>query len=238
MTLTHNATLPWADAATDLPKSDGLSPFGERVVKEMNRLGMLVDISHVSPATMADAMRVSKAPLIASHSGAFAVCPVPRNVPDVILEQLPRNGGVIMINFFSRFVLRGAAEKADAAGKELRLKYPDEAEYDKAFAAWRHEHQELRGTVSDMVDHIDHIRKVAGIDHVGIGSDFDGITSTPIGLEDVSAFPHITEELLRRGYSEADVHKVLGGNILRAFRQAGTVAEGLRKTTTPQVGPP
>jgi membrane dipeptidase len=241
MTLTHNVTLPWADAATDTPKNGGLSPFGERVVKEMNRLGMLVDISHVSPDTMADALRVSKAPVIASHSSAFALCPHPRNVPDAILKELPRNGGVVMVNFYSAFILPAAMEHAKvvtAARKELREKYPEDAEYRKAFAAWRKEHPMPRGTVATVVDHIDHIAKVAGIDHVGIGSDFDGITAWPVGLEDVSSYPRITEELLKRGYSEADIHKILGGNALRAFRRAGEVAKELQKTTKPEVDQP
>ncbi len=241
MTLTHNVTLPWADAATDTPRSGGLSPFGERVVREMNRLGMLVDISHVSPDTMADALRVSKAPVIASHSSAFALCPHPRNVPDAILKELPRNGGVVMVNFYSAFVLpaaMGHAKVADAARTELREKYPDAAESRRAFAAWRKDHPMPRGTVATVVDHIDHIAKVAGIDHVGIGSDFDGITAWPVGLEDVSTYPRITEELLKRGYSEADIHKILGGNALRALRRAGEVAKELRKTTRPEVDQP
>ena len=241
MTLTHNVTLPWADAATDKPKSGGLSPFGERVVKEMNRLGMLVDVSHVSPDTMADALRVSKAPIIASHSSAFALCPHPRNVPDAILKELPRNGGVVMVNFYSAFVLPAAMEHAKtvaAARKELREKYPDADAYRKAFASWRKAHPMPRGTVSTVVDHIDHIAKVAGIDHVGIGSDFDGITAWPVGLDDASCYPRITEELLKRGYSEPDIHKVLGGNALRAFRRAGEVAKELQKTTRPEVDQP
>jgi membrane dipeptidase len=241
MTLTHNVTLPWADAATDKPKSGGLSPFGERVVREMNRCGMLVDISHVSPDTMADAIRVSKAPVIASHSSAFALCPHPRNVPDAILKELPKNGGVVMVNFYSAFVLPAAMEHAKSvtvAREELRKKYPDAAEYRKAFAEWRKDHPMPRGTVSTVVDHIDHIAKVAGIDHVGIGSDFDGITAWPEGLEDVSTYPRITEELLKRGYAEADIHKILGGNALRAFRRAGEVAKELRATTKPEVDQP
>jgi membrane dipeptidase len=241
MTLTHNVTLSWADAATDKPKNGGLSPFGERVVKEMNRLGMLVDISHVSPETMADALRVSKAPIIASHSSAFALCPHPRNVPDAILKELPKNGGVVMVNFYSGFILPAAMEHAKvmtAARKELREKYPNSDEYQKAFSAWRREHPMPRGTVSTVVGHIDHIVKVAGIDHVGIGSDFDGITAWPAGLEDVSCYPRITEELLNRGYSPADIHKILGGNVLRAFRRAGEVAKELQKSTRPEVDQP
>jgi membrane dipeptidase len=237
MTLTHNTTLDWADAATDTPRHGGLSSFGERVVREMNRLGMLVDISHVSPETMADALRVSQAPIIASHSSAFAIAPHPRNVPDDVLRQLPKNGGVVMVNFFSGFIVPEYARKMNAASKELRAQHPDAKEFSKAFEAWFKANKLPRGTISDVADHIDHIVKVAGIDHVGIGSDFDGITAWPLGLEDVSTYPRLTDALLQRGYSEADVHKILGANVLRAFRAAGQVADRLRQTTNPEVDP-
>ena len=198
MTLTHNTTLDWADAATDTPKHDGLTPFGERVVKEMNRLGMLVDISHVSPATMADALRVSQAPLIASHSSAFAICPSPRNVPDDILKAVKQNGGVIMVNFYSGFIVPESGKKMRAIIQEMRAKYPDRR---SAPRRWKpgsspKARSSPRGTYRDVADHIDHIVKVAGIDHVGIGSDFDGITMWPVGLEDVSSYPRLTDELL------------------------------------------
>jgi membrane dipeptidase len=237
MTLTHNTNLDWADAATDTPKHDGLSPFGERVVREMNRLGMLVDISHVSPATMADALRVSQAPIIASHSSAYAICPSPRNVPDDILKLVKQNGGVIMVNFYSGFIVPESGRRMRAIIEELRTKYPDREERRKALEAWfESEGAKLsRGTYRDVAGHIDHIVKVAGIDHVGIGSDFDGITMWPFGLEDVSSYPRLTDELLRRGYSETDVHKILGGNVLRAFRQAGEVAKQLRAARPPEV---
>jgi membrane dipeptidase len=237
MTLTHNTTLDWADAATDTPKHDGLSPFGERVVKEMNRLGMLVDISHVSPATMSDALRVSEAPLIASHSSAYALCPSPRNVPDQILNLVKQNGGVIMVNFYSGFIVPESGKKMRAMIEEMRTKYPNREERAKAMEAWfQSEGAKMsRGTYRDVADHIDHIVKVAGIDHVGIGSDFDGITMWPVGLEDVASYPRLTDELLRRGYSEADVHKILGSNVLRAFRQAGEVSKKLRGTRAPEV---
>jgi membrane dipeptidase len=238
MTLTHGDTLDWADSATDAPRSGGLSPFGERVVREMNRLGMLVDLSHVSAETMDDALRVSKAPVIFSHSSAFAIAPHPRNVPDEILARLKDNGGVVMVNFFSGFVVPEYAREAAAARAELRGKYPDKAEFEKALNAWYKAHKFPRGTVSDVADHIDHIAKVAGIDHVGIGSDFDGVTSVPVGLEDVSCYPRLTEELLKRGYSESDIHKILGGNVLRAFRRAEAVAKELRGTTPPEVDQP
>ncbi|GAC1475824.1 MAG: dipeptidase [Isosphaeraceae bacterium] len=238
MTLTHNATLDWADAATDKPRHHGLSPFGERVVREMNRLGMLVDISHVSPETMADALRVSQAPIIASHSSAFAVAPHPRNVPDEILKQLPRNGGVVMVNFFSGFVVPEFASKMNAARVELLAKHPDPKAFTQAFETWFKTQKLPRGTISDVVDHIDHIVKIAGIDHVGIGSDFDGITSWPVGLEDVSDYPRLTEALLDRKYSEEDVHKILGGNILRAFAESDKVAARLQETTRSDVDQP
>jgi membrane dipeptidase len=237
MTLTHGSTLDWADSATDEPKHDGLTPFGERVVKEMNRLGMLVDISHVSPATMADALRVSQAPVIASHSSAFAICPSPRNVPDDILKVVKQNGGVIMVNFYSGFIVPESGKRMSALMKDLRAKYPDRAQRAKAMEEWfRSEGGKLsRGTYRDVADHIDHIVKVAGIDHVGIGSDFDGITMWPVGLDDVADYPRLTEELLRRGYSESDVHKILGANVLRAFREAGEVAKRLRASSPPEV---
>jgi membrane dipeptidase len=237
MTLTHNTTLDWADAAVDIPKHDGLSPFGEKVVKEMNRLGMLVDISHVSPATMADALRVSHAPIIASHSSAFAICPSPRNVPDDILKAVKQNGGVVMVNFYSGFVVPESGKKVRAVLEELRTRYPDRTARAKAMDDWyKSEGSKLaRGTYRDVADHIDHIVKVAGIDHVGIGSDFDGITKWPVGLEDVSCYPRLTEELLKRGYSDSDIHKILGGNVLRAFRDAAKVAKRLRATMSPEV---
>jgi membrane dipeptidase len=237
MTLTHNSTLPWADAANDTAEHDGLTPFGERVVKEMNRLGMLVDISHVSPATMADALRVSQAPLIASHSSSYAICPSPRNVPDDILKEIKKNGGVVMVNFFSGFVVPESGKKMREVRDEIRAKYTDREARSKAMDAWfKSEGAKLaRGTYRDVADHIDHLVKVAGIDHVGIGSDFDGITMWPVGLDDVSSYPRLTEELLKRGYSEADIHKILGANVLRAFRQAGEVAKRLRASSPPEV---
>ena len=238
MTLTHNTTLDWADAAVDVPRSQGLSQFGERVVREMNRLGMLVDIAHVSPDTMADVLRVSQSPIIASHSGAFAVAPSPRNVPDAILEQLPRIGGVVMVNFYSGFVVPEAARAVTEARREARARHPNPDDASRAFEAWYKNYKMPRGTIADVVDHIDHIVKIAGIDHVGIGSDFDGIASWPVGLEDVSCYPRLTEELLRRGYAETDVYKILGQNALRALRDAGRVADRLRKTSRPEVDQP
>lgn len=238
MTLTHNKTLAWADAATDGPKHGGLNDFGERVVREMNRLGMLVDISHVSPEVMDDVLRVSKAPIIASHSSARAIADHPRNVPDAILKRIPANGGVIMVNFYSGFVVADAVRQNREAQADLQRKHPEPAEYQRALREHNRAHPMPRGTVRDVADHIEHIIRVAGVDHVGIGSDFDGITSTPLGLEDVSTYPRLTEELLNRNIAEADVHKILGGNALRALRRAGEVAAELRKTTRPEVDQP
>ena len=238
MTLTHNTTLDWADAATDTPKHGGLAPFGERVVREMNRLGMLVDISHVSPDTMDDVLRVSAAPAIASHSSAYAIAHHPRNVPDEILKRLPKNGGVVMVNFYSGFVVPEFAAKVAAARRDLRVKYPEPAAFSKAYSAWFKANPQPRGNVASVADHIDHIKKVAGVDHLGIGSDFAGITAGPAGLEDVSDYPRLTEELLKRGYADEEVHKILGGNILRAFREAGKVSGRLKATTRPEVDQP
>jgi membrane dipeptidase len=238
MTLTHNVTLPWADAATDTAKHGGLTPFGERIVLEMNRLGMLVDISHVSPETMGDALRVSKAPIIASHSSARAICDHPRNVPDAILKQMPKNGGVIMVNFYSGFIVPEAAKTALELRRKLREMYPNPVDYEAHRTEYLKAHPLPRGSISLVVDHIDHLVKVAGVDHVGIGSDFDGITAWPVGLDDVSCYPRLTEEMLKRGYSETDIHKILGGNVLRAFRKAGDVAKELQKSTQPDVVQP
>ncbi len=238
MTLTHNKTLSWADAATDEPKHSGLSPFGERVVKEMNRLGMFVDISHVSPDVMDDVLRISRAPAIASHSSARALADHPRNIPDAILKQIPANGGVIMVNFFSGFIVPEAVKQTRESRAELMKKHLDPTQLRKAQAEYNRAHPIPRGTVKDVADHIEHIIKVAGVDHVGIGSDFDGITSTPVGLEDVADYPRLTEELLRRNMTEADIHKILGGNVLRAFRKVGEVAAELQRITRPEVDQP
>jgi membrane dipeptidase len=232
MTLTHSETLDWADSATDKPKSNGLSPFGEEVVLEMNRLGVLVDISHVSVDTMKHALRVSKAPVIASHSSAFALAEHPRNVPDDVLKLVAKNGGVVMVNFYSGFItpegVRVSKEMYEQ-DRELRAKYTDPKELQAARAAWKKDHPLPRGSVHNVVDHIEHIIKVAGVDHVGIGSDFDGINSTPAQLDDVSCFPYITQELLNRGHSKEEIHKILGGNVLRALREAEKVSKEWKK---------
>ena len=230
MTLTHSDTLSWADSATDDARHGGLSPFGEEVVREMNRLGMLVDISHVSPETMQDALRVSRAPVIASHSSAYAIAQHARNVPDDVLKRIAENGGVVMVNFFSGFVEPSSAKwMADmfAVRRQFNIDYKNnEAEVEAAMKRWRREHPILPGTVHTVVDHIDHIVKTAGIDHVGLGSDYDGVSMTPLQLEDVSCYPYITQELLNRGYREEQIHKILGRNVLRALRRAEEVAGG------------
>jgi len=232
MTLTHSETLDWADSATDEPRHHGLTAFGEQVVREMNRLGMLVDISHVSAQTMRHALRVSRAPLIASHSSAYALAEHPRNVPDDVLLLMKKNGGVVMVNFYSGFIVPEAARlRRDMfeVSRELQKKYPVERDFKAALQQWRKEHPIPAGSVHHVVDHIEHIIKVAGADHVGLGSDYDGINSTPKQLEDVSCYPYITQELLNRGHSKEDIIKILGGNVLRVLRQAEQEAKENKK---------
>ncbi len=237
MTLTHSLNVPWADAATDKPALGGLSPFGEEVVREMNWLGMLVDLSHVSPETMEDAIRVSEAPIIFSHSSAKALCNVPRNVPDNVLQMLPKNGGVVMITFVPGFISQEVADhgtKQTAAQQSARAQFPNNDAYvATAMERWRAENPEPRATLSQVADHIDHVRKIAGIDHIGLGGDFDGITTVVQGLEDVSKYPDLTAELLRRGYTDQDIKKILGQNILRVMRGAEQVSATLRKKRGP-----
>ena len=228
MTLTHSKNVPWADSATDTPEHGGLTAFGEDVVREMNRLGMLVDLSHVSEETMDDVLRVTRAPVIFSHSSARALCDHPRNVPDAVLRQLPKNGGVVMVSFVPGFTSPDAAawdtaQEAEAA-RLARLNPKDEAAVNAGVSAWMAEHPRPKVTVAQVADHVDHVRKVAGVDHVAYGSDFDGISSAPSGLEDVSKFPALTAELLRRGYTELEVKKVLGLNLLRVMRAAEAAA--------------
>ena len=215
MTLTHNGNLRWADAAADKPVHGGLTKFGEEVVREMNRLGMLVDLSHVSPDTMKDALSITEAPVIFSHSSARAICNVPRNVPDDVLQMVAKNGGVVMVTFVPGFISQAVAD------------------FDAKPEAERKGVEPPKATLSQVADHIDHIRKVAGIDHIGLGGDFDGITQVVVGLEDVSKYPDLTAELLRRGYKDDDVKKIIGGNVLRVMRQAEKVAAGLQKTRQP-----
>ncbi len=207
MTLTHNANTGWADANNETPQVNGLSPFGEAVVKEMNRLGMLVDLSHVAPVTMMAALRVSSAPVIFSHSSARAVSDVPRNVPDDVLRGLKANGGVVMVTFVGSFVSPEVAAFNALTDAEKTGRTPPKA------------------TVADVANHIDHIRQVAGIDHIGLGGDFDGTTSLPLNLDDTSKYPNLIVELLRRGYSDDDIRKIAQRNILRVLRAAQDVAK-------------
>lgn len=228
MTLTHNSNIPWADAATDAPLHGGLTEFGMDVVREMNRLGMLVDLSHVSEDTMMDALDVAKAPVIFSHSGARGVTPHPRNVPDAVLARLPENGGVVMVVALPRFISEDIRQwDARRAGELARLKAvhlgnPDAA--NKAFAAWLAANPEPKSTISDVADHIMHIRKVAGIEHIGIGGDYDGMPIGPVGMEDVSGYPALFTELARRGLSQAELEMIASRNILRVMRAAEAYA--------------
>ncbi len=214
MTLTHNVTLDWADAALDSVKHGGLTRFGEEVVREMNRLGMLLDLSHVSPGTMSDALTVTEAPVIFSHSAARALVDHRRNVPDSILARLPKNGGVVMVPFVTTFVSTALMAWEDSGAAARKGPRP-------------------RVGINNVADHIDHVRKVAGVNHVGIGSDFDGITETPEGLEDVSTFPALFAELARRGWTEAGLRKLAGENVLRVLAQAERVAAKLKKERPP-----
>src|SRR5256886_2049452 len=230
MTLTHWETIDWADAATDSAKHGGLTPFGEDVVREMNRVGMLVDLSHVSDSTMIDALRVSRAPVIFSHSSARALDTHVRNVPDSILRLLARNGGVVMTNFAPDYVseaLRAYGDTISQGIARLRAAGLDSTTIRDSVRAWRD--RAPKATLAQVADHMEHLRQVAGVDHVGLGSDFDGISSVPVGLEDVSKFPDLIAELLRRGWTAADVRKVAGLNALRVLRDAERVAGGMRK---------
>jgi len=227
MTLTHSDTLKWADSATDDAKHQGLNAFGEEIVRQMNSLGMIVDLSHVSEATMHDALDATKAPIMFSHSSARSVADHVRNVPDTVLERMSSNGGIVMVNFFSGFVDPEAAKIMSTmfdVSRELRLEYADDDKFDAAVKRWRTANPYPRGTIYDVVDHIVHIINVAGIDHVGIGSDFDGVSKLPVGLEDVSTYPRITQILLDRGYSKRDIGKIMSGNMMRVIRQVERIA--------------
>ena len=232
MTLTHNVTLDWADAALDSAKHKGLTPFGDSIVREMNRLGMLVDLSHVSPATMSAALNVSQAPVIFSHSGARALVDVPRNVPDSILRRVTTNGGIVMVPFVTGFVSPAVFlydQSTRPVMKDLQAKYGnDTAAITREVKQWRAAHPEPRATLSQVADQIEYVRKVAGVDHVGIGGDFDGITEVVQGLEDVSTYPALFAELAKRGWSDNDLRKLAGENLLRVFAQAEAVAKRLQ----------
>ena len=237
MTLTHFKNVDWADSCTDKPKVDGLSQFGREVVREMNRLGMLVDLSHVHADTMRAALDTSDAPIVFSHSSARAITGHPRNVPDDVLERVKENDGVVMVSFVPGFVSQqtyehGLARDAEKARLEAQSDSSDES-VGAGLKAWDADNPEPRATVSDIADHIDRIREKAGINHIGIGSDYDGITSVPEGLEDVSKYPVLTAELLRREYSEEDILKILGGNILRLMRAVENAATRIQQERGP-----
>jgi membrane dipeptidase len=224
MTLTLSDTIDWVDSATDKARHGGLTEFGEKVVLEMNRLGMLVDISHVSAEAMRDVLRVSKSPVIASHSSAFALSATPRNIPDDILKSISENEGIVMVNFFPAYLTQEGAEISQLFWEYVHQLQSDpslsENDINKLEDKWMDEHPVPKCSVENVVDHIEHIVKTAGIDRVGLGSDFDGIPEGPEYLKDASYYPYITQVLLNRNYKEEAIHKILGGNFLRVFRMA------------------
>jgi membrane dipeptidase len=231
MTLTHTKNTDWADAGGDQPVHHGLTPFGEQIVLEMNRLGMLVDLAHVSDETMRAALRVSKAPVIFSHSSARALCNNPRNVPDDVLQMVRTNGGVVMVCFLPGFLNdANSAHLALNMAERARLEtlYPDDPErVEQALEPWRQAHPSPPASLTDVANHVDHIRKIAGIDYIGLGSDFEGFRGAPQGLEDVSCYPALLAELRKRGYTDEDLKKVAGLNLLRVFRAAEQVSRSL-----------
>lgn len=237
MTLTHNRSITWADSATDVARANGLTRFGEEVVREMNRLGMIVDLSHVSPKTMHDALDVTEAPVIFSHSSSRVLIDHVRNVPDDVLKRLSINGGVIMVAFVPKFISKAAYEnllKREAERDRLKsLSGSSELSVEEGVKRWVETNPEPSASLNDIADHIDYIRSVVGVNHIGIGSDFDGSAAFPKGLEDVSKFPMLTAELIRRGYSDEDISKIIGGNILRVMRQVESVAQRLKKERGP-----
>lgn len=235
MTITHNVTLDWADAAMGIQTHGGLTKFGREVVGEMNRLGMLVDLSHAAPSTMSDALDVAEAPVIFSHSSARALVDHRRNVPDSILRRLPVNGGVVMVTFVPGFVSRAVFEYDGQLEAIRTANKGDSSGTRAALREWEVTHPRPKASLAEVANHIEHVRNVAGIDHVGIGSDFDGISFTPEGLDDVSTFPALFAELARRGWSNADLRKVAGENMLRVLDRAESVAARLQKTRTPSI---
>jgi len=238
MTLTHNSHTDWADSAMpETPKFGGLSPFGEKIVGEMNRLGMLVDLSHTSADTMRDALDVSKAPVIFSHAAARQLVDIPRNVPDDVIARLPANGGVLMVTFVAGFVSQDAVDAMFPAMQEFyrKMNAAKTEEERRAVYATMQKVKLPPVTVKDVADHIEHVVKVAGIDNVGIGGDFDGNDDWPEGLSDVSMYPNLFAELIRRGWSDADLKKLAGENVLRAMAQAEKVARELQATTNPAI---
>ncbi|RKT87873.1 membrane dipeptidase [Saccharopolyspora antimicrobica] len=239
MTLTHNDNVPWADSVTDEPAANGLTAFGVEVVREMNRMGMLVDLSHVAPSTMRDALRASRAPVIFSHSSSREVCDHPRNIPDDVLAALAANGGVAMATFVPKFVLPAAVEWTKAAEDALRERGFDplatSSEAKAVLQAYEEANPKPVATVPTVADHLDHMREVAGVDHIGIGGDYDGVAFTPEGLEDVASYPNLIAELLERGWSEADLGKLTWRNAVRVLRDAEAVARDLQRTEGPSI---
>jgi membrane dipeptidase len=238
MTLTHNSNVPWADSATDEPAAGGLTRFGVEVVREMNRIGMLVDLSHVSPDTMRDALTATEVPVIFSHSSARAVCDSPRNVPDDVLERLRANNGVCMVTFVPMFVNPDAAAwraelTATAAARGITPANADE--YSAFTDDWRAKNPTPKATLEDVVRHVEHVREVAGVDHVGLGGDYDGTSTLPEGLEDVSGYPRLLSALADRGWSDADLGKLTSSNVLRVWRDAETVAQELQAQRGPSL---
>lgn len=227
MTLTHTDTLSWADSGTDAGRNNGLTPFGKEVVRTMNELGMMVDLSHVSPKTMHDALDISTAPVIFSHSSSRAVADHPRNVPDDVLARLKDKDGVVMVNFFSGFIVPSAVKvilEEMELERRLKAETKDTESVAREIRRWKSQHPYERGTIHDLLDHIDHIVKVAGVEHVGLGSDYDGISVLPEQLDDVSSYPYITQGLMDRGYTDAQIQGILGGNVMRVFRAVEAAA--------------
>jgi membrane dipeptidase len=238
LTLTHNDNTPWADSATDVPVVGGLSEFGREVVREMNRLGMMVDLSHVAATTMRDALETTDAPVIFSHSSALALCDTPRNVPDDVLAALPANGGVCMVTFVPEFVSPATAAwrvEAAAAAAEVGVEARDWEAFGRFTAGWQREHPKPDATIGQVVAHLEHVREVAGIDHIGIGGDYDGTDTFPVGLEDVSGYPRLVAALLERSWSEAEIGQLVRGNTLRVMRDVEAVARDLQATRAPSL---
>jgi len=237
MTITHSRTLDWADAAGDEPQHDGLSEFGEEVIREMNRLGMVVDLSHVTPATMKNAIEVSEAPVMFSHSNARAISHHPRNVPDDVLQLLPEKDGLVMVTFVESFTSEELRQwYAERSGYRAKIEslyagQPDMIQ--EKMQEWMDENEMPKSTLEQVADHIDHIRDQVGVDHIGIGGDYDGVSSLPRGLEDVSTYPDLFAELLKRGYSEEELRKIAGENMLRVLRGVEATAERLRQEREP-----
>jgi len=238
LTLTHNDNIPWADSATDVPAVGGLTPFGEEVVHEMNRLGMLVDCSHVAPDTMRAALRVSESPILFSHSSARALCDHPRNVPDDVLESLAATGGVCMVTFVPKFVDQACADwhsEADEAARGAGVDTRNLQASDAFDVTWAEGHPRPVARLERVADHIEHVREAAGLEHVGIGGDYDGTTALPAGLEDVSCYPALVAELMDRGWSEPELAALLGGNVIRVLRAGEETARAIQERRGPSL---